>query len=136
MLNILFPWGFSNHCGKYTGETPYAGGDTIIIQVAFDGFGASDSLISIIIAANEHGYSDVLGYFMGIMKVACPLLYTEDTFVDERQDVIDFRLSDQACMPAYDYYQDNGMPFVPALIDKIIKNEDDDEDESAVQDNG
>ena len=130
MLNILFPWGCSKHCGMYTGETPYAGGDTIIIQVAFDRSGTSNSLISIIIAANEHGYDDVLGYFKGIMKVACPLLYTEDRTVDERQNVIDFQLSEQSCIPMYDYYREDDSPYVPCLIDHLTKDENYDEDET------
>ena len=130
MLNIFFPWGYSRRYGVYTGETPYCGSATLVIQIDFDELGDSDSLISIIILSNDYGYEDILGYFKGVMKVACPLLYSEDTRVDEVQNIIDFKLYKPGKVTAYDYYEDGDSYFVPSLIKRITKDQDDEHGES------
>lgn len=145
MLSIFFPWGYSHYDDCYTGETPFLGGTRIVIQIHFDGWGEDDSLISIVIVSSDTVFTDMLGYFKGVMNVACPYLYSDDTMLSEKFDVIDFKLNksyttskrDSYGISFYEHYSDNDGYYMPILLDWIVVDDDEEnKDETAAQNNG
>ena len=145
MLHIFFPWGYSRYDGCYTGETPYLEGARIVIQILFDGFGVEEYLMSIVIVSTDVDFSDMLGYFKGVMNVACPYLYSENTTLSEKQDVIDFKLNESYAsikhhsngISFYEHYSDYDGYSMPILLDCIVVDDDEEnKDETAAQNNG
>ena len=145
MLSIFFPWGYSHYDGCYTGETPYLEGSRIVIQIFFDGWGGEDSLLSIVIVSCDVDFTDMLGYFKGVMNVACPYLYSDDTTLTEKQDVIDFKLiknytpskRDSNGISFYEHYGNIDGYYMPILIGWIVvDNDEENKDENAAQNIG
>lgn len=94
ILNILLPYGYSYHDGRYTGVSPYIGDTTNIITiVANDPEGYGDgSVFSICMErfAEDEGEENSLGFYKGIMKLIAPELHSLNDKFSDNINVLDF----------------------------------------------
>ena len=96
LLDILLPYGYSHYDGtKYTGVSPYIGDlyNIITLVINDDKWGSVFS-ICMETPSEEANEDDLLGFYMGVMKVIAPELYSDDTTFKGTSNVLDFRLSD------------------------------------------
>lgn len=94
ILNILLPYGYSYHNGRYTGVSPYIGDTTNIITiVANDPEGYGDgSVFSICMEhfAEDEDEVNSLGFYKGIMKLIAPELHSLNDKFSDNINVLDF----------------------------------------------
>lgn len=93
ILNILFPWGYS-HYNKvfYTGVSPFIGNAKNVITIVANDPTGWGSLFAIIMERLDESCDekDSLGFYMGIMKLIAPELYSTDEEFQGNNNVLDF----------------------------------------------
>lgn len=92
ILNILLPYGYSYHNGRYTGVSPYVGDTQNIISIVPNDVEGWGSVLSICMMHfdDEEDENNSLGYYLGIMKLIAPELHSETTVFKGIHDVLDF----------------------------------------------
>lgn len=105
ILNILLPYGYSYHDGRYTGVSPYIGdAQNIITIIANDPVGwGSVFAICMERFTDEEDEVNSLGFYKGIMKLIAPELHSNDNEFKDNYNVLDFNW-------APDRVQDNRFP--------------------------
>ena len=82
LLNILLPYGYSYHDGRYTGVSPYIGDSTNIISIIAnnpEGYGSVFSICMDSFTEDEdEDEENSLGFYKGIMKVIAPELHSSN----------------------------------------------------------
>lgn len=107
IINILLPYGYSYHNGRYTGVSPYIGESTNVISIVANDPQGWGSVFAICMDSfnEDEDENNSFGFYMGIMKVIAPELYSiDDTFKGD-MNVLDFNWAD-------DREQDNAFPVV------------------------
>lgn len=91
ILNILLPYGYSYHNGRYTGVSPYVGDTHNIITIVPNAIDWG-CVLSICMEHfdDEEDENNSLGYYLGIMKLIAPELHSETTVFKGIHDVLDF----------------------------------------------
>lgn len=110
IIDILLPYGYSYHNGRYTGVSPYIGESTNVISIVANDPQGWGSVFAICMDSfnEDEDENNSLGFYMGIMKVIAPELYSiDDTFKGD-MNVLDFNWAD-------DREQDNAFPVVVKL---------------------
>lgn len=110
IIDILLPYGYSYHNGRYTGVSPYIGESTNVISIVANNPQVWGSVFSICMDNfnEEEDEDNSLGFYMGIMKVIAPELYSNDETFKGNMNVLDFNWAD-------DREQDNSFPVVVKL---------------------
>ena len=118
ILNILLPYGYSYHNGQYTGVSPYIGDTHNIITIVPNDCKGWGSVLSICMEHfdEEEDEDNSLGYYLGIMKLIAPELYSETTVFKGIHDVLDF-------IWAEDRAQENRFPVKVEYCNKLKEHE-------------
>ena len=105
LLNILLPYGYSYHDGRYTGVSPYIGDSTNIISIIANNPEGWRGVFVICMErfTEEEDEKNSLGFYKGIMKVIAPELVSNDNEFIGAANVIGFNW-------ASDNVQDNRFP--------------------------
>ena len=105
ILNILLPYGYSHHDGRYTGVSPYIGDRTNIITIYANEPECWDGVFAIVMECfdDESDESYSLGFYKGVMKVIAPELHSSDEEFKDNMNVLSFDW-------ASDAVQDNRFP--------------------------
>jgi hypothetical protein len=105
LVDILLPYGYSYHDGRYTGVSPYIGDTQNIITIIANDPEGWGSVFSIVMErfTDEEYEVNSLGYYKGIMKVIAPELHSNDNEFKDNYNVLDFNW-------APDRVQDNRFP--------------------------
>ena len=105
LLNILLPYGYSYHDGRYTGVSPYIGDMKNIITIVVNDFEGWGSVFAICMErfTEEDDEENCLGFYKGIMKLIAPELHSNDDKFKDISNVLDFNW-------ANDIVQDNRFP--------------------------
>lgn len=107
LLNILLPYGYSYHEGRYTGVSPFIGSTQNIITIVANEPESWGSVFSICMERfTESGTvdeNDSLGFYKGIMKLIAPELHSENEKFKDKFNVLDFNWAE-------DRVQDNRFP--------------------------
>lgn len=119
ILNILLPYGYSHYDGnKYTGVSPFIGSSRNVITIVAndpEGWGSVFAICMEHFSENEDEENS-LGFYLGIMKVIAPELYSNDDKFKGNLNVLDFNWAD-------DEAQDNQFPvkveYNPKTIDEM-----------------
>ena len=106
LLNILLPYGYSHYEGnKYTGVSPFIGSSRNIITIVAndpEGWGSVFSICMDCFAEDEDEENS-LGFYLGVMKVIAPELYSKDDTFRGKLNVLEFNWAE-------DEAQDNQFP--------------------------
>ena len=105
ILNILLPYGYSYHDGRYTGVSPFIGSTQNIITIVANEPESWGSVLSICMErfTENDDEENSLGFYKGIMKLIAPELYSDDEKFIRENNVLDFNW-------APDRVQDNRFP--------------------------
>ena len=105
IVNILLPYGYSYHDGRYTGISPYIGDTQNIITIVANEPKGYDSVFAICMErfADDEDEENSLGFYKGIMKLIAPELYSNDEKFIGAYNVLDFNWAE-------DRVQDNRFP--------------------------
>ena len=106
ILNILLPYGYSHYGGnKYTGVSPFIGGTINIITIVANDPEGWGSVFAICMDrfTEEEDEKKSLGFYLGIMKLIAPELYSKDEKFIGASNVLDFDWAE-------DEVQDNRFP--------------------------
>ena len=106
LLNILLPYGYSHYDGnKYTGVSPCIGTTRNIITIIANDPVGWGGVFAICMEhfAEEEDEKNSLGFYMGIMKVIAPELYSYDDKFTGGYNVLGFGWAEDAV-------QDNRFP--------------------------
>ena len=105
LLNILLPYGYSYHDGRYTGVSPYIGDTQNIITIVANDPKGWGSVFAICMErfTDEEDEVNSLGFYKGIMKLIAPELHSNDNEFKDNYNVLDFNW-------AKDRVQDNRFP--------------------------
>jgi hypothetical protein len=107
LLNILLPYGYSYHDGRYTGVSPFIGSTQNIITIVANEPESWGSVLSICMEKFTEDDNvdeiDSLGFYKGIMKLIAPELHSNDEKFIGANNVLDFNWAE-------DRVQDNRFP--------------------------
>ena len=105
IVDILLPYGYSYHNGKYTGVSPYIGDTRNIITIVANDPVGWGSVFAIVMErfTDEEDVVNSLGFYKGIMKLIAPELHSKDNEFKDNYNVLDFNC-------AGDRVQDNRFP--------------------------
>lgn len=93
ILNILLPYGYSHYDGnRYTGVSPFIGDTQNIITIVANDLEGYGSVFSICMErfTVEGDEANSLGFYLGIMKLIAPELYSNDDKFAGGMNVLDF----------------------------------------------
>ena len=92
ILNILLPYGYSYHDGRYTGVSPYIGDTTNIITIVANDPEGWGSVFAICMDrfTDDEDEENSLGFYKGIMKLIMPELHSTDDKFKDGMNVLDF----------------------------------------------
>ena len=92
ILNILLPYGYSYHDGRYTGVSPFIGGTQNIITIVANEPERWGSVLSICMErfTENDDEENSLGFYKGIMKLIAPELHSNDDEFKDKSNVLDF----------------------------------------------
>lgn len=105
IVNILLPYGYSYHDGRYTGVSPYIGDTQNIITIVANEpecWGSSLSICMECFTENEDENGSI-GFYKGIMKLIAPELHSNDDEFKGALNVLDFNWAE-------DRVKDNRFP--------------------------
>ena len=105
ILNILLPYGYSYHDGRYTGVSPFIGSTQNIITIVANEPESWGSVLSICMErfTENDDEENSLGFYKGIMKLIAPELHSNDEKFKGGMNVLDFNWAE-------DLVQDNRFP--------------------------